>query len=200
MFRLIELIGLLAPFAGIALLIHYRRRAAGGAGWGIAGCSVAMIASVVGLGGERLAALGALGGGDFGQQVHAWSFIRFVLLVLALVLLVVGSFAGRGEGERLRSTGVIALVGCGLVLALLGVLVQLIPVDLGPQHEGLATLLEIALETLEFTLMGLGIVSLCLAVVSGRPRTDGRREPGEVLERSAAQAWRLYRQLHGRRR
>lgn len=200
MFRIVELIGLLAPLAGIVLLVLYRRRAVSGAAWGIAGCSLALLASAIGLSGEGLAALGILGGGDFSQQLHAWSLMRFAVLVFALVLLVVGSLSGRGGRAWSRNGGVIALVGCGLGLALLGALVQLLPVDLGPQHEGLTTLLEIVMETIQFALMGVGVLFLCLAVVSGRPRTDDRGEPSELVGRSVAHAWRLYRQLHARRR
>jgi hypothetical protein len=188
----------------VVLLVLYRRRARLGAVWGIIGCGVALLGSVAGVLAPRLAGVGALLGGEAMDRLEWISFLRFVLLALACVLLVIGALVGRGDpassGSPRRIPGVvIALMVSGVVVMVLGAATAFVDVDLGAEHEGLTMVARLVVETVRFALLGLGVLILGLAVVSGRERADGHEEPGAVLGRLASQGYRRYRQISSRR-
>ncbi|MCF2586473.1 hypothetical protein [Brevibacterium sp. UCMA 11752] len=210
MFRILELVGLLAPAAGVVLLVIYRRRATVGAGWGIAGCVVALLASGVGIADTRLAAIGSLGGATFVEQLHGWTLGRFGLLTLAVALLLIGAAAGRkqtahstshgvGSARPTASRTVTMLVITGLALSTIGIVMQFVPIDLGNDHEGLTEIIGLLMETVEFALIGAGVLALSFAIVTDRPRSDSLPDPDDWLKRSALGVHRLYRQFHERR-
>ena len=211
MFRILELVGLLAPAAGIVLLVIYRRETAGGAGWGVvAGCILALLASGIGIADTRVAAIGSLGGASFAEQLSGWTVARFVLLALAVALLLIAASAGRrrtahnspGDAVPAGPTAnrtVTALMIAGVALSAIGIVVQFVPINLGVDHERLTTIIGLLMEAVEFALMGAGVFALCLAIVTDRPRSDSLPDPGDWLKRSAVGAHRLYRQLHERR-
>src|SRR5690625_3907665 len=120
MFRIIELLGLLAPVAAGILLIRYRQRSRTAFGWGITGCVLAALASGIGVVGERASVVLGLGSGagvdGMLEQMGTWAWVRFLLLVVGVALLVVAALVHRREGHR--PTGWI--VG-GVVLAAVGV-------------------------------------------------------------------------------
>ncbi|WP_145997427.1 MULTISPECIES: hypothetical protein [unclassified Brevibacterium] len=210
-FRILELVGLLAPAAGIVLLVIYRRGAAGGAWVGIVGCLLALLASGIGIADTRLAAVGSLGEASFGEQLTGWTVGRFVLLTLAVALLLTGASAGRrrtvrtSPGSAAAPAGptanrtVTALMITGVALSLIGIVVQFVPIDLGVDHERLTTIIGLLMETVEFALLGGGVFALCLAIVTDRPLSGSLPDPGDWLKRSAVGAHRLYRQFHERR-
>ncbi|MFC0675353.1 hypothetical protein [Brachybacterium hainanense] len=195
MVRIMSLVGLLAPLLGAALLLRFRRRARGAAALGLCACAVALIGSGLGLLGERTAFLG----GDLEGVAHhleSWSLARLGATGLALVLLLVAAISGE---HATRSW--LAPAATGLVLSLAGAGTLLVTVDLGPEHPGLAVLVGLAVETLRFALLGLGTVLLCLAAVASRPAVEDRAgdEPLALAGRTAARAWRMYRELGPRR-
>lgn len=210
MFRILELVGLLAPVAGIVLLVVYRRGAAVGARVGIVGCVVALLASGIGIADTRLAVVGSLGEASFGEQLSGWTVGRFVLLALAVALLLLGASAGRrrtahnstrdvGSAGPTASRTVTTLMITGVALAAIGIVVQFVPIDLGVDHERLTKIIGLLMETVEFALLGAGVFALCLAIVTDRPRSDSLPDPGDWLKRSALGAHRLYRQFYERR-
>ena len=210
MFRILELVGLLAPVAGIVLVVVYRRRAMGSAGWGIAGCVVALLASGIGIADTRLAAIWSLRGADFGEHLHRWIVGRFVLLGIAVVLLLIGASTRRRQTAHIAlhsaasanptaSRAVTTLIITGVALSAIGILVQFVPINLGVDHEGLTKILGLLIETVEFALIGAGVFALCLAIVTDRPHSDSLPDPGDWLKRSALGTHRLYRQFHERR-
>lgn len=210
MFRILELVGLLAPVAGIVLLVVYRRGATG-AGWGVVGCVLALVASGIGIADTRLAAVGSLGGASFGEQLSGWTVGRFVVLALAVALLLIGAAAGRRPTVRNSPRGaaapagppanrtVTALMIVGVALSAIGIVVQFVPIDLGVDHAGLTEVIGLLMETVEFALIGAGVFALCLAIVTDRPRSGSLPDPGDWLKRSAVGVHRLYRQFHERR-
>ncbi|TCP52016.1 hypothetical protein EV191_106180 [Tamaricihabitans halophyticus] len=197
MFRVLEIIGVLAPIVGIVVLLIYRRRAMTGVVWGIAGALMAAIASLVGFAGPRLSLFS--GGTSSGEQLlrnmESWAMIRLGLLVISVGLLVVGALSGR-RGEP-APTGWLAL---GIPLAIVGSALAFVHFDFGPDSEGATEIVGILVEIAEFALLGLGVLVLCVAVVSGRGQQDGRTEPGTALVNTAMRAKRLYDQYHARDR
>ncbi|KXO91303.1 hypothetical protein [Tsukamurella pseudospumae] len=197
MFRILEVVGMLAPVAGIVIMVIYRRRATAGVVWGVAGAIVALIASVVGFLGPRLSLLG--GGTDSGDalldNLHSWALLRVALLLVSVILLVIGAFSGR-DGTR---TPVGWLAG-GIPLVLVGFALTFVHVDFGADSEGASEIVGLLVETAQFALLGLGVLLLCLAVVSGRSTSDGRREPAQMVVGAAMQAKQFYDRAHARRR
>ncbi|MEC3914657.1 hypothetical protein [Nocardia sp. CDC160] len=88
MFRVLELLGLLAPVAGAALAVYYRRRLGGA-------FPFAMAAAVIGLAGSAVAMIAErtlfLGGDTEGMTEHMeiGAALRNLLLIGAWVLLLV---------------------------------------------------------------------------------------------------------------
>lgn len=197
MFRILEVVGMLAPVAGIVVMCVYRRRAATGVAWGVVGAVAALVASAVGFLGPRLSLLG--GGMDSGDallgNMRSWALLRVGLLLLSVVLLVVGAFSGRG-GDR---TPVVWLAA-GIPLVIVGFALTFVHVRFGGDHEGLSEIVGLLVETAQFALLGLGVLLLCLAVVSGRSAEDGRREPAQMVIGAAMQAKQFYDRVHARRR
>src|SRR5690625_5876605 len=104
MFRIIELLGLLAPVAAGILLIRYRQRSRTAFGWGITGCVLAALASGIGVVGERASVVLGLGSGagvdGMLEQMGTWAWVRFLLLVVGVEILVVVALVDRRDGHR----------------------------------------------------------------------------------------------------
>ncbi|WGW10625.1 hypothetical protein LWF01_10795 [Saxibacter everestensis] len=197
MFRILEAVGMLAPIGGIVVMVMYWRRAKSSLAWGVAGAVVALIASAVGFLGPRLSLLG--GGGTSGEallgNMQSWALLRVALLALSVILLVIGTCAGR-KGARTP----LGWLMTGIPLVAVGLALSFIHVDLGASNEGLSEILGLLLETAQFALLGLGVLLLCLAVVSGRSTADGRREPVTAVVGIAMKAKQFYDRAHDRRR
>src|SRR5699024_6670521 len=170
MFRIIELVGLLAPVAAGILLIRYRRRSRTAFGWGITGCVLAALASGIGVVGERASVVLGLGSGagvdGMLEQMGTWAWVRFLLLVVGVALLVVAALVHRREGHR--PTGWI--VG-GVVLAAVGVGVRALAAP-DTDREWLTVMVELGMETVEAALLGLGVFLLAVAAMANRAGPD----------------------------
>ncbi|GAA1153400.1 hypothetical protein GCM10009583_24350 [Ornithinicoccus hortensis] len=197
MFRALEAVGVLAPIGGIVLMIMYRQRARTGVTWGIAGAVVALAASIVGFLGPRLSLFS--GGGASGEAflgtMRAWALLRVALLAVSVILVVIGAFAGRQGGRT-----PVAWLSTGLALVAVGSALTFVHVGLGTNNEDLSEILGLLVETAQFALLGLGVLLLCLAVVSGRPTADGRREPAAAVANAAIKAKQFYDRAHVNRR
>ncbi|WP_087484207.1 hypothetical protein [Brachybacterium massiliense] len=192
MARLIELVGLLAPVAGIALLLVHRRRSRAAFAWGMLGCLLGLIASGIGLGQLRWSLLAAVradsGTAGVMDSLETWTLLRFGLMLLAGAILVIASLVDR-RGRR--PTGWI--IGGAAVMAA-GIGLQLVGVELGAEHERLVRILLVLREIVQAGLLGAGFLVLCAAAVSHRPGAGGRREPTDQLRSAGAAAWRFYRE------
>lgn len=191
MFRVLEIVGLLAPIGGAILLLLYRRRSQSAFGWGITACVLGIAASAIGFFGTRISILSAFKG-DEGvegviERLGAWTLIRFCLLLVAGVLLVVASLVDR------RS--VVKPVGWilgGLLLLGTGAAIHFIAVDLGNDHERLTVIVGMLIEIAQVTLLGVGFLVLCIAAIANREGSDGRQDPTQLAARVGTTAWRIY--------
>lgn len=190
--KIIELLGVLAPFAGIAVLVVYRRRAPGPAALGMAGAALAGVGSLAGLLGDRVVYFGGGGAEGMLERLEGWGLIRLCLVIAGAALLVVAGVLGAREGRAHRG----ALIGAALVCAGVGVAMRFVHLDLGDRH-GLQFFATMALETVQFGLLGLGILLLCIAVVSRRG-DDGRTEPLALARDAGMKAWQAYQQSRQR--
>ncbi|MBS2534639.1 hypothetical protein KGQ20_17855 [Catenulispora sp. NF23] len=102
-----ELAGLLAPVAGAAMVLYYRRRLAGAFSWALAAALVALAGSLVGAVTSRVMWLG--GADEVTEHMELGAGIRNVLLALAWLLLMVAAFRrpqGRTRaGSQPRTSG-----------------------------------------------------------------------------------------------
>ena len=194
MFRVLELLALLAPVLAGALLLRYRRRSRSAFTWGMLGCVLAALASGVSMVAVRTSVMSSYRTGgdatDVLAQLGSWAGLRFALLVLAAVLLVVAAVVDRGGGPR-----PVGWIAGGLLAGLLGVAVRGVEVPV-TDHEGLGVVLEMMKETLEAGMLGIAVLLLAVATVAHRPpgHADdaGRAEPTELARRAGVAAWRLY--------
>lgn len=197
MFRIIELLGLLAPVAAGILLIRYRQRSRTAFGWGITGCVLAALASGIGVVGERASVVLGLGSGagvdGMLEQMGTWAWVRFLLLVVGVALLVVAALVHRREGHR--PTGWI--VG-GVVLAAVGVGVRALAAP-DIDREWLTVMVELGMETVEAALLGLGVFLLAVAAMANRAGPDTHPEPTVLARRAGMAAWHLYTTYRGGR-
>ncbi|MGX1933912.1 hypothetical protein [Microbacterium resistens] len=180
MTKLIELIGLLAPFAAMALLFLHRRRAPGPAGIGMIGAAIAAVGSVADVIGSRTVWFGG-DSGEMLEQLEWWGMLRLGLVGAGVAILLTAALVGRG-----RAVPRIPLAVGGLVAAGLGVLVPFAPVGVEDLHGFLRFVVTMGLETLQFGLLGAGILLLALAVVSGRdegpePLAHALRAGGRII-------------------
>lgn len=197
MFRILEILGLLAPLLGVIVLIIYRHRASQPAMWGIAGALAGAVASFVGFVSPRLTLLvdGEASGGGIVERLEVWSWIRTGLLILGVILLLIGVFSGRA-GHHAPYWW----VGLGVAAVLVGFVVGLIHIDFGPEHDGLTEVVSFLVEIVHFALMGIGLFVLCIGVVSRREPVDGRRDPEALLRSGAGKARRLYDRYYAEHR
>ncbi|WP_162802990.1 hypothetical protein [Ornithinimicrobium avium] len=194
MFRVLELLALLAPVLAGALLLRYRRRSRAAFTWGMVGCLLAALASGVSMVAVRTSVMSSYRTGGDAMDVLAqlgwWAWLRFALLVLAAVLLIVAALVDRGGDPR-----PVGWIAGGLLAGLLGVAVRGVEVPV-PDHEGLGVVLVMMKETLEAALLGLSVLLLAVAAVAHRPPAHaddaGRAEPTELARRAGVAAWRLY--------
>lgn len=191
--KVVELLGLLAPVVGAVILILYRRRAPGPVAIGLVGCVAAGAASVVGLVGSRAIFFGGGGVEGMTHRVEDWGLLRLSLLAIGLVLLIVAGCMGRHV-----SRGWVPLLAAGAVAVIVSTALRLVPSEIEGES-GLSLLLAMGLETVQFGILGLGVLVLCVAVVSSRPVRDERPEPTALAGRVASSAWRSYRSIVRRR-
>ncbi|MGW4246003.1 hypothetical protein [Nocardia sp. NPDC004722] len=88
MFRVFELLGLLAPAAGAALAVYYRRRLGGGFAYALAAAILALVGSGVALVAERTLWLGGDAEG-MTEHLETGAAVRNLLLILAWALLLI---------------------------------------------------------------------------------------------------------------
>lgn len=184
--KLIELLGVLAPFAGIAVLVIYRRRAPGAAALGMAGAALAGIGSLAGMLGDRVVYFGGGGAEGMLERLEGWGLIRLCLVLAGAALLVIAGAIGAQDGRGHRW----ALIGAALACCAVGFALRFTHLDLG-DHDGLQFLAAMAIETAQFGLLGLGILLLCIAVISRRG-DDGRTEPLALARDAGMKAWQSY--------
>jgi len=211
MIRILELVGLLAPLAGLALLIVYRRTTPRASlVLALSGCALAMLGVLVGFLGRRALPLGSLHGGGFAGMADLMSqvsLLRLALLGVAAALLAVAALQGRpGRARRSGRATALPWLAAGAVLLGIGLVVT-VPVTglehelTGRDHEGLALLAGLIGETVEFATLGLGILALTVAVTTGRRSEDagtGRRssrDPAVIVVDTARSAWATFRTL-----
>jgi cytochrome bd-type quinol oxidase subunit 2 len=191
MSKIIEALGALAPFAGIALLFVYRSRSPRPAALGILGAGLAGLGSIAGLLGDRVALFGS--SDELLERLEGWALVRLVLLVTGTAILVIAAAAGTSRGRAHRWS----LIAAALLFTVAGTALRFVHIDLGDDHHGLQLLVTMAIEMLQFGLLGIGILVLCIAVVSRRV-DDGRPEPLRLARAAAQRAWQAY-QRSGRR-
>lgn len=191
--KLIGIAAALAPFAGIAILIVYRKRAPGPVALGTAGAALAGVGSLSTLFGERAALFG--GGGMHGmiERLEGWGLVRLGLMLAGALLLIVAGALGDARGRSFRWS----LITVALAASAVGTALRFVHLDLGEDHPGLEVLAAMALEGVQFALLGLGILLLCIAVVSRRG-DDGRAEPLGLVRDAGTTAWRAYQDARRR--
>jgi len=193
MVKVVELLGLLAPVVGAVILILYRRRAPGAVAVGLVGCVAAGAASVAGLVGSRAIFFGGGGVEGMTHRVEGWGILRLSLVAVGLVLLIVAGCMGRHV-----SRAWVPLLASGAVAVVVSTALRLVPSEIVGER-GLSLLLAMVLETVQFGILGLGVLVLSVAVVSSRPVHDERPEPTALAGRVASAAWRSYRSIVRRR-
>ncbi|MFC7375712.1 MULTISPECIES: hypothetical protein [unclassified Brachybacterium] len=186
---MIQLVGLAAPIIGAAFLVLFRQRAPGPVTVGLLACAAGIAASIIGLLSEKSVFLGR----DLEGMTHhleMWGMVRLTVIALTVVLLMTAA----GLGPHVSPTW-IPLLLTGGVSSAAGAALRFVPIDLGPEHEGLTFLALMVSEALQFGLIGIGMILMCLAVVASRPAKDGRDEPLALARRIAGSLWRLRRSL-----
>lgn len=190
MFRVLELLGLLAPLAGAVLLLRYRRRSRPAVAWGMVACALGLLASGLGAIGLRASVLSAYRAGTGVEGVlealGSWTALRLGLLALAGAVLVVAALVDR------RTAPPLGWIAGGLVILVTGLGVHLLEPDMGAGHERLSRIVDVLVEMLQAGLLGIGFLVLCVAAIADRPSEDGRPEPADLLRRAGRAAWRLY--------
>lgn len=195
MLKLMEIVGMLAPVAGIVVLFWYRRRAPRAVVLGILGALFAVAASAVEFIGGRAAYFGGGGLEDIYERVEQWSLLRLALLLAGVVLLTIAALVGAAEGRRTRG----ALVAVGVTAAAIGTALGAVTVDIHAEHEFVNFLIPMVVEAAQFALLGAGVFVLSIAVVSRRPSDDGRKDPLTQARRAATTLWDSYRRTRTRR-
>lgn len=190
MFRVLEIVGLLAPIGGTILLFLYRKRSRSAFVWGITACVLGIIASGVGFFGTRISVASAFRA-DAGvegviERLDSWTLIRFCLLLVASVLLVVAALVDR------RSAKPVAWLFAGLFLMSAGAGMHFISADLGGAHERLTVIVGMLIEIAQIGLLAGGFLVLCIAAIAYREGSDGRQDPTELAARVGTTVWRIY--------
>lgn len=184
MFRILEIVGLLAPVVGSVLIVRYRRRSRIAFAWAAIACAAALAASAIGVFSGRVSVAAAIvadeGIGGVLERMDGWALARFVLLLVAGGLLVVAALADRRER---RPSGWIA---AGILALLAGIALHLVVLDAGADRPRLTAILGVLLEIAQTGLLGVGFLLLCVAAIAHRPSDDGRAEPAEVATRLGA--------------
>lgn len=190
MVRVLELIALLAPIAGAIVLIRYRKRSRPAFVCGIFACVMGLVASGIGLFGQRFSIVSAFTAGDGAagvmERLDSLTLIRFGLLVAAGALLVVAALIDR------RGAKPVGWISGGLLLLGAGIGLHFLSIDMGEGHERLMMIVGVLVEVAQAALLGAGFLVLCVAAVAHRAGNDGRRDPSELAARLGARAWRLY--------
>lgn len=190
MFRVLEIVGLLAPIGGTILLLLYRKRSPSAFAWGITACVLGIIASGIGFFGTRISIVSAFKGNEgvegVIERLDSWTLIRFCLLLVASVLLVVAALVDR------RSAKPVAWLFAGLFLMSAGVGMHFISADLGGEHERLTVIVGMLIEIAQVGLLGVGFLVLCIAAIAYREGSDGRQDPTQIAARVGKSAWRIY--------
>ncbi|MGN7978588.1 hypothetical protein ACTJJ4_13510 [Microbacterium sp. 22195] len=181
MSKIIGLVGMLAPLAALAVLIVHRRRAPLPAAIGMAGAALASLGTVAEFLSERAAWLGSDGMEGVLERLEGWGLLRFGLVAGGLVLLLVAVCVGPG-----RAVPRFPLALGGATAAALGIAMRLMPLDLGDLEGATRFFAVMALDTLQFGLLGAGILLVAIAVVSGR---DAGPEPLHGVIRIARRAY-----------
>lgn len=190
MFRVLEVLGLLAPLGGAVLLYLYRKRSRPAFAWGTIACIMGIAASGIGLFGARVSITSAFmaSEGIEGalERLDMWALVRFGLLMAAGVLLVVAALADRQRDKP------VSWIVTGLILMGGGVGMHFVSLDMGGEHERLTLIVGMFIEMAQAGLLGAGFLAFCIAVIAHRPGTDGRRDPTELAARVGTTAWRIY--------
>ncbi|MFE6996757.1 hypothetical protein ACFVAE_12415 [Microbacterium sp. NPDC057659] len=182
MSKLIELVGMLAPFAALVLLFLHRRRAPGPAWLGMAGAALAGCGSVAELIGSRVSWLGVSDMAEGIERLESASLVRFALITGGIVLLAIAALVGEG-----RPVPRIPLAIGGIAAAVLGGAMRFVHLDAG--DGGFAKfVVTTTVDLVQFGLLGLGVLLLGIAVISGRddgpePLDDAVRYAGAIARR-----------------
>lgn len=197
MFRIIEILGVVAPLAALVLLIVYRRAIPSPSlALGVIGCVLAALNVLIGFVGKRIVWFGSLDGRGL-EGVLGWlgtvAGLRLGLLIVAVVLLVIAAFHGRSG-----PAGVLPWVLGAVVPLLVG---SLTPLAVGQvEHEllargveWLAVMATLFGEAVQFAALGLGILALAIAITAGRRTGSTQQRDSAVLVRDTAHSvWTMY--------
>lgn len=197
MFRIIEILGVVAPLTALVLLVVYRRAIPSTSlVLGVIGCVLAALNVLVGFVGKRVVWFGSLGGGGL-EGALGWlgtvAALRLGLLVLAVVLLVTAAFHGRSAPARALPW----VLGAAVPL-LVGLLTPLLVGEvehelLARDHGGLAVMTTLLGEAVQFAALGLGILALAVGVTTGRRGASAPERDAAVLVRDTARsAWTMH--------
>ncbi|MFF0489876.1 hypothetical protein ACFYTQ_12740 [Nocardia sp. NPDC004068] len=102
MFRIVEVLGLAAPFVGAGMVIYYRRRMGGAFSPALMAAVVAVVASAVGVVTGRVIWFGGGGAEGIGERMEIGAGVRNLLLVGAWTLLLVAIFRRPRVGREVR--------------------------------------------------------------------------------------------------
>lgn len=191
----LEYLALLAPVLALVVLIGYRKRAPRAAAVGLVGALSVGVGSLIGLVAKRAVFFG--GGEGLLDRMELWTVVRMGLVVVGVAILLAAVRVGEHRPSPVRGP----LVVTGVVAAVIGLLIQFLPIDLESQSRTVQILLTVLIETVEFGLLGVSTILLALAVVSGRRAgTPGEVEPSERALGLARRGWELYRSTRSPRR
>lgn len=163
MSRIIELLGLLAPLIVLSILLLNRQRAPFPVAVGVVGATVVATGTLTELVAHRAAWFG--GGGMEGaiDRLEGWGLVRFCLVAIGALLLTAAAFIGGG-----RTAPRVPLAIGGIASAVLGNAMRFVHLDLDGAGRITRVLTAIALDIVQFGLLGAGLILLGIAVVSGR--------------------------------
>lgn len=99
MFRVLELLGLLAPVVGAGLAVYYRRRLGGALPYALAAAVLALIASGIAMVADRVRWFGGNAEGIV-ERMELGAGVRNLFLLGAWALLLVAIARHRGAGAR----------------------------------------------------------------------------------------------------
>lgn len=195
MVRIAELLALMAPVAGVWLLVAYRRRSPAAFGWGLAACGLWLAAAAITLWGTRSAIVAVVRDDasvvDALQSVGPWEAARVTLLAAAAVLLVVAALVDR-SGKR----PVGWLMG-GAMIVVLGAALGGAEIDMSASSHRWERILGVLVQAVAPGVLAAGLLVLCFAVMVHRGGDDGRTEPAELARRAGSAAWRMYTSSRG---
>lgn len=181
MIKIVELVGTLAPVVVLVFLFVHRRRAPLPVGIGMTGALLAGAGSLTELISSRVVWFGNGGVEGAFERLEGWGMLRFALVISGIVLLVIAALTGPG-----RTMPRIPLAIGGIIIAAAGCGLRFVHIHLDdPDH---VALVSMAIEIVQFAVLGVAVLMLGLAVVSGRDDGPEPLRQATAIARRAAHA------------